>query len=338
MKKNIFIVMFLINIHFVIAQPNLIPNPSFEQKTDPNECYDMPIMLSYEFANIVADWKADDADPLVATSSRNTPDYFNSCADPNAGAPVSVPQNFMGNQHAKDGNAYVGINYGFNMKWPTNGLPDHGSEYIFTELTNPLEAGEVYTFSMYVSKADLLSYAANQLGAAFLNVLPFAGGHMNSTLALTPQVLNTNIVSDETNWTRIEGLFTAQGNEKYVIIGYFPNTQTLQVLKNGVSVDYADGFNTYYYIDDVSLRKGNFLSSEIFNREDIQIYPNPTENIVLIEGSEIKRIIIFDVNGKKIKESLNSNVINMQSFSSGVYFFKIETKEGFVLTEKIIKK
>lgn len=340
MKKSIFPLIFLALGLQLKAQPNLIPNPSFEQKTDPNGCIDEPILLSYEFASIVANWKADDADPLVSTGSWNTPDYFNSCADASSSAPVNVPQNFMGHQNAKDGDAYVGISYGYKLV--NSNIPDHGSEYVFTQLISPLEPNETYTFSMYVSKAELLPAAANQLGAAFATTLPFAGGHITTpTLTLTPQVLSNSVISDETGWTLIEGLFTAQGGEQYIIIGHFPNPQTLQVEKNGINVDYTDIFNTYYYIDDVSLRKGNFLSNKIFKVNEIKVYPNPTNNYVIIDGissEELKTITMFDVNGKKVSAVLNNNKIDISRLSSGIYMLKIETREGTVLNEKIVKK
>lgn len=198
MKKIVFPLIFLALGLQLKAQSNLISNPSFEQKTDPNGCIDEPIQLSYEFASIVANWKADDADPLLTTGSRNTPDYFNSCSDALASASVNVPQNFMGYQNAKDGDAYIGISYGYKLV--NSHIPDHGSEYVFTQLTSPLEPNETYTFSMYVSKAELLPYAANHLGVAVVNVLPFAGGHITTpTLSLTPKVLGNTVITDETN-------------------------------------------------------------------------------------------------------------------------------------------
>lgn len=341
MKKIIIILLILVPTLQLKAQSNLVPNPSFELKPYAIGCMDEPILLSYEFAASVANWKADDADPLVSTASWNTPDYYNSCADPFASAPVSVPQNFMGNQNAKTGNAYVGVGYSYRIASSSSSEYTHSSEYIFTELTNPLEEGETYTFSMYVSKADVLSYAANQLGVAVVNTLPFAGGHITDhTLPLTPQVLSNTVITDETNWTLIEGLFTAQGGEQYIIIGHFPDPQTLQVMQNSVNIDYTDVYHTYYYIDDVSLRKGNFLANKTFKGKEIKIYPNPTNNYVTIDGissEEIKTITVFDVNGKRVYAVLNNNQMDISGLSTGIYMLKIETNEGTVLNDKIVK-
>lgn len=342
MKTIIILPIFLIATMQLKAQQNLVPNPSFEFKADPIGCMNEPILLSYEFSASVANWKADDADPLISTNSRNTPDYYNSCANPFVSASVNVPQNFMGYQNARTGNAYVGIGYSYRIASSSSSEYTHNSEYIFTELTNPLEAGETYTFSMYVSKAELILYAANQLGVAVVNTLPFEGGHITDyTLPITPQVLSNTVVTDETGWTLIEGLFTAQGGEQFIIIGHFPDPQTLQVMQNGVYIDYTNVYHTYYYIDDVSLRKGDFLSNKTFKGKEIKIYPNPTNNYVTIDGissDEVKTITLFDVNGKRVYAVINNNQIDISELSSGIYMLKIETKEGYVLNDKIVKK
>lgn|SRR5690606_34528265 len=341
MKKTIILSIILVITLQLKAQQNLVPNPSFELKTYPNACMDEPFLFSYEFATIVSNWKADDADPLFSTNSRNTPDYYNSCANPFVSAPVSVPQNFMGYQNARTGNAYVGIGYSYRIASSSSSEYTHNSEYIFTELTNPLEAGETYTFSMYVSKAELIPYAANQLGVAVVSTLPFEGGHITDyTLPITPQVLSNTVVTDETGWTLIEGLFTAQGGEQFIIIGHFPDPQTLQVMQNGVYIDYTNVYHTYYYIDDVSLRKGSFLANKSFKGKEIKIYPNPTNNYITIDGitsDEVKTISVFDVNGKRVYAILENNQIDISELSSGVYILKIETKEGTVLNDKIVK-
>lgn len=89
------------------------------------------------------------------------------------------------------------------------------------------------------------------------------------------------------------------------------------------------------------LRKGNFLSNKTYKGKEIKVYPNPTNNYVLIEGlssEEIKKVTVFDLNGKNANMVLNNNQIDISSLSSGIYMLKIETKEGTVLNEKIVKK
>lgn len=331
--KAYIIFFFVIIFQLSHAQPNLIPNPSFENY---NGCPDFITMYSYEFGLIVMDWKADDADPLNTPIAGNTPEYFNSCA---TGDFVSVPQNVLGYQQAKDGDGYVGLSYGYRDSSLTG--EDYHSEYIFSQLQEPLVANQVYTFSMYASLADSLEYAANQLGALFIDTLPFEGGYITSDFITnhTPQISGTEVINDKDNWTKIEGTFTAQGNEQYIVIGHFPDPETLEVRHNGIEVDYTDYFITYYYIDDISLKEGD-LSSNVFKGKDVKIFPNPTTSSIFISGIEqqdIKKINIFDVKGRKVSTQFNTTTINLNNLSSGVYLLNIETYENFIFSQKIIK-
>lgn len=325
---------FLIVFQLSQAQFNLIPNPSFEEK---NGCPDFITMYSYEFGIIVTDWRADDANPLNTPVAGNTPDYFNSCA---IGDFVGVPQNFSGYQQAKDGDGYVGLSYGYQDSSLT-GEDRHTSEYIFSQLQEPLVANQVYTFTMYASLADSLEYAANQLGALFIDTLPFEGGYITSDFISnhTPQILGTELINDKNNWTKIEGTFTAQGNEQYIIIGHFPDPETLEVQHNGIEMDYTDYFVTYYYIDNVSLMEGD-LFSDNFNNKEIKIHPNPaTDNIYIdgIEQNEIKSMSILDMNGREVSTQSNTT-LNINNLSSGIYLLKIETRENFIFTQKFIRQ
>lgn len=332
MKNITYITMFfLLFSGFLYSQTNLIPNPSFEDK---NGCSNNITFYSYDFNQALEHWKATDEDPYSNNLSfNNTPEYYNICATDGF---VGVPQNFFGYQEAKDGNAYVGIGVGFT----TVPLPKDKAEYIFTELTEPLEANEVYTFSMYASKADIMPFSVNQLGAMFVDELPFADSTPNAPISeeLSPQILELNVISDTENWTKIEGVFTAQGGEQYVIIGHFYNPQTS--IFEGVEDEQENDWNTYYYIDDVSLRKGN-LSNIVFNEKEIRIYPNPSDNQIFIEGitpDKIKTATLFDTNGRKIAIHLDNNTMDISNLTSGIYILNIETKDGSILSEKLVKK
>lgn len=85
------------------------------------------------------------------------------------------------------------------------------------------------------------------------------------------------------------------------------------------------------------------LDLEKFDLAEIRIYPNPTKDIVMIDGGQlIEQIEILDLSGKLIfsyKNSLNEDKIkvNLQDFSKDVYFLKIGFIDGNRKTERIIK-
>jgi len=74
------------------------------------------------------------------------------------------------------------------------------------------------------------------------------------------------------------------------------------------------------------------------NRELI-IYPNPTSNQLSIDTDiYIDGISISDVTGKQIKSFIpNSNTINVEDLSDGIYFIKIEGKDQSII-RKFIKQ
>lgn len=80
-------------------------------------------------------------------------------------------------------------------------------------------------------------------------------------------------------------------------------------------------------------------SFEVAN--NIKMYPNPTNNFVMVEVSNLTnaKLQVVDITGKILmNQSLNasSNTINVQQLPSGIYFFKVVSNEG-TSTNKIIK-
>ena len=73
------------------------------------------------------------------------------------------------------------------------------------------------------------------------------------------------------------------------------------------------------------------------------IFPNPTSGIVTVTNKEelVKNIQLYDVNGKLlINQEANQNwfTMNLNSYSSGIYFIKTTTESGKTQNTKLIKK
>ena len=86
---------------------------------------------------------------------------------------------------------------------------------------------------------------------------------------------------------------------------------------------------------------------EGFERKNIQIYPNPVneELYIISENLDIQNfnISLYNNLGKQVWEGektnfLNTKILDMRNFSSGVYFLKIVDENGAkVFFEKIVK-
>lgn len=82
-------------------------------------------------------------------------------------------------------------------------------------------------------------------------------------------------------------------------------------------------------------------STEKFNNIKVNVYPNPTNDIVNIETDEtLLDYVVYDMNGREIQNGMfgSSNQINLQNATNGVYFVKVTTVYNNVATVRVIKK
>lgn len=85
----------------------------------------------------------------------------------------------------------------------------------------------------------------------------------------------------------------------------------------------------------------NVLNANQFVTENIKIYPNPAKdvlNVQLQNNQEIANIELFTLEGKSVKKEENTNVVSLETIAKGVYFVKVEDKEGKIDIQKIIKE
>ena len=70
---------------------------------------------------------------------------------------------------------------------------------------------------------------------------------------------------------------------------------------------------------------------------DISIYPNPTSDMVFIEGNYTQlKVIIYNVLGKEILNKSITNSIDISHLDNGVYILQLS--DGVkLITRKIIK-
>lgn len=70
-----------------------------------------------------------------------------------------------------------------------------------------------------------------------------------------------------------------------------------------------------------------------------KLFPNPVKNFLEITTSnDVSKIEIFNNLGQKILFKLNSQIIDVSNIYEGIYFIKITTLNGNILTRKFIKE
>lgn len=62
------------------------------------------------------------------------------------------------------------------------------------------------------------------------------------------------------------------------------------------------------------------------NEEEISVYPNPTSNILYINGlNKHEKVHLFDTNGKLVKSSRETE-LDMKDLSNGIYLLQVRTQ------------
>jgi hypothetical protein len=302
MKKIWIIVLLSMLSNSLKAQFNLVPNSSLEDTIFGSSCY-----CQGAIELCVKNW----FNPHGAT-----PDYYTYF--PSYCTGISSVNNSSGFQLARTGNAYAGI----------YGIVSPNRDYIAVMLNDTLLQGECYYVEFYVSLANLVRYAIDNLGCYFTND---TSGYKSLTtnIPVLPQVLNQpgNFLSDTMNWQKVSGNFTATGGETFLIIGNFFNdaNTTLDTVNPGSTWQAA-----YYYIDDVLVTPCDSLTGikdKLLNG-NVSVYPVPATNTLKVLANPKKQhyqLKLYTVYGAEMSPKI---LITNQSFgweldisnlSNGVY-------------------
>ena len=95
-----------------------------------------------------------------------------------------------------------------------------------------------------------------------------------------------------------------------------------------------------------ALQEIDFTIGELVSTDDeglssrISIYPNPVSDIlnisVLDANIDIKNTTVINLTGKVVYKGSFSNIVDVSSFSTGIYLLRLETEEGKILTKKLV--
>lgn len=97
------------------------------------------------------------------------------------------------------------------------------------------------------------------------------------------------------------------------------------------------------YLGEEAVYANYQLSVSSYEKQIVSFYPNPTKDILHIKYETAQNqlnISIFDVNGKIVLNTSNTslNQIDISNLKKGIYFIKVETLDGKIQIEKIIKQ
>lgn len=258
--------------------------------------------------------------------NEGTPDLFNECV-PNS-LNYSVPANAFGFQNAHTGQGYAGIvTYSF-------GLPSTPSyrEYVQSKLKTSLIEGQLYVVGLWVNLSSRSPFATNNMGIGFCedNIQ-----YSNSEVLVPTQFLHEKAVIDDTsNWVMLSWIYTAIGNENYVIIGnFFNDTGT-----NVTQLNPNDPGDPYYYIDDIFVVPLNLGNVNVFTPNGDGINDVAFQNPILTNYE----ISILNRWGNSIKVTTfdsgwDGTDVSGKQLIEGTYYYTIKNlvsgnieKTGFI--------
>jgi dienelactone hydrolase len=173
------------------------------------------------------------------------------------------------------------------------------------------------------------AYACTAINAPILNVK--ANTPMIFTSKIIPSTGNDGAINLTVTNSAAPYIYLWSNNETT------PNIANLKAGKYCVTVTDATTCvkNECFDVNatTVSIKENDFSA-------DVQIFPNPTNdilNIVTRNNALLTKIELFDVKGSLLNVfSYETKQINMESFASGIYFLKLKTENGFVL-KKVVK-
>jgi len=83
-------------------------------------------------------------------------------------------------------------------------------------------------------------------------------------------------------------------------------------------------------------------TDDFLNETGIRLYPNPTNDILQVDGNSISSISVYSVTGQQLVNSNHTNEDNVQldvsTYAKGVYFLKVDTNNQASKTLKFVKK
>ena len=213
-----------------ISQPpiNLIPNNSFER------CKELPHHHSQ--AHLLYNWYS-------GRTSGYPINYFNTLS--------FKPKKIIGKeQFPYQGNAFIAL--GTDL-----GNELHYSQFIETQLIQPLLKDSLYTITLYVCLAINFRYAIDHLECRFFERKFLYSSKMNVDKSeLIILKADTGFINDPKKWIKLTGTYKAKGDENYFVLGNFSFSYKKSRLPFNPSLLYFVSSNaTFYLIDEVSVIK-----------------------------------------------------------------------------------
>ena len=215
----------------------------------------------------------------------------------------------------------------------------------YNDGTGPLSAGHVriYHFCSSISSVDTQSACdsytwidsntytsnnntathtlSNANGCDSVVTLDLTINSVNSSVTQNGITLSADLAGAAYQWLDCDNSFsiiTGETNQSFTATAN--GNYALQITENGC-------------VDTSACVTINTMEINENNLKDVEVYPNPTSDIITIKGlnslSDVSYIHLLDNKGALVKKvSINESQIDLSSFSTGIYFIEIKHRDG----------
>ena len=154
------------------------------------------------------------------------------------------------------------------------------------------------------------------------------GGNPNK-----PEMINLKLCPDTYQFTWIPGNW----DEEIGFAIYFHDEELYRV--NFGDIDTTFKKKPMFFEYELNCEPGDGIETPTVSESSVNIYPNPVNNKLFVStNSKIEAISIYTITGVMVyNEKISNNVIDVTSLNSGIYFVKINTREGEII-ERFVKK
>ena len=324
MKNKLHIYYLLFIIYY------LYNNKIYSQNYIPNSGFDIQLICPDNQAQVngyLANWY----DPTNASS-----DYFSKCNDSSGASQVHIPLNAITYQYSTSNNyvGFVSIYRGYTQ----------GREYVQVKLNSTLLKNKYYKASILVNKSNNSFYSTPiQICLSSDSIYsPISYSVIDTTI--NSITLTSSLVTDTLNWMSFSWEFYTGDKDsiQYLTLGNFLRDEHTLIDSNIIDTLPYLARGTYLLVDSVSLIPWHGVGiDEITILENINIYPNPTNDFIYIDYDKNKKLFytLYDISGKLIfDKKIISPSIDIRILDNGIYLLEIKDEEDNCIRKKVIKE
>ncbi|MBU2937997.1 T9SS type A sorting domain-containing protein [Lacinutrix sp. C3R15] len=152
-------------------------------------------------------------------------------------------------------------------------------------------------------------------------------------------------------------LISVDGGNTFSSLAYFDSNSVIQDGGETFSIELSD--NSYFvdevqivfwayegnvttnatnvFVDNIKITDQALSITDFTETERIALYPNPTLDNLYVKDTDIEKVEVFTLLGKKIDVEYNNATIYTSALTTGTYIVHLTNKNGYTHTSKFIK-